>query len=127
VTTRPRNRKSAKTAGTRFERQVADYLAQHVDERIDRRAKTGAKDRGDITGLYHMGGRLVVEIKNTTRLNLAGWANETNLERGNDDALAGIVVHKRHGNNNPADQWVHMTLGELVALLTGTRTHLEET
>lgn len=39
-----RSRASAKTAGSRFERAVADYLAEHVDDRIDRRAKTGAKE-----------------------------------------------------------------------------------
>ena len=32
-----RNRKSAKAAGARFERDIADFLAAHVDDRIDRR------------------------------------------------------------------------------------------
>ena len=63
-----RTRASAKAAGTRFERLVADYLAQHVDDRIDRRVKTGAKDRGDIAGVRHMGGRVVLECKDTTRV-----------------------------------------------------------
>lgn len=120
-----RSHKSAKQAGARFERQVADYLAQHVDDRIDRRVKTGAKDRGDIAGLRHMGGRVVVECKNTTRPNLGVWAAETEIERGNDDALAGIIVHKRHGKGSPADQWVTMTLADLTALLTGSRDHVD--
>ena len=60
---RSRTRASAKTAGTRFERQVADVLAAYVSPEIDRRVKYGAKDRGDIGGLRHMGGRLVVEVK----------------------------------------------------------------
>ena len=47
----PRNRASAKKAGTSFERLVADYLKQRLnDDRIDRRVKTGNKDRGDIGG-----------------------------------------------------------------------------
>ena len=46
-----RNRQSAKQAGARFERLLADYLAQVFDTRIDRQAKTGAKDKEDITGL----------------------------------------------------------------------------
>ena len=116
-----RNRASAKKAGTTFERQVADYLAQHVDDRIDRRAKTGSKDRGDIAGVRIWGQRLVLECKNTTRLNLAGWMNQAEIERGNDDALAGLIIHKRHGNNQPGDQWVTTTLRELTALLNGYR------
>lgn len=122
----PRNRQSAKKAGATFERQVADYLAQHVDDRIDRRAKTGSKDRGDITGLRHLGERIVIECKNTTRLNLAGWMNQAEIERGNDDALAGLIIHKRHGNNQPGDQWVTTTLRELTALFNGYREEEEE-
>jgi len=37
----PRTRSSAKAAGARFERQIADHLAQVLaDDRIDRRVKT---------------------------------------------------------------------------------------
>ena len=121
-----RNRASAKKAGTTFERQVADYLTQHVDDRIDRRAKTGSKDRGDIAGVRIWGQRLVLECKNTTRLNLAGWMNQAEIERGNDDALAGLIIHKRHGNNQPGDQWVTTTLRELTALLNGYREEDDE-
>ncbi|WP_222844471.1 hypothetical protein [Saccharomonospora sp. CUA-673] len=39
----------------------------------------------------------------------------------NDDAAVGLVIHKRHGNANPAEQWVSMTVADLVALLTGER------
>lgn len=120
-----RTRASAKAAGSRFEREVADYLAEHVDDRIDRRVKTGAKDRGDIGGLRHMGQRIVVECKNTSRINLGAWATETEIQRGNDDAGVGIICHKRHGKGQPQDQWVTMTLADLVALLTGQPKELE--
>lgn len=116
-----RNRRSARQAGTRFERQIADYLAAHVDDRIDRRVKTGAKDRGDIAGIRIWGEKVVIECKNTSRTNLGVWANEAETARGNDDALAGIIAHKRHGKGDPADQWVTMTLADLAALLTGER------
>ncbi len=119
-----RNRASAKKAGTSFERLIANYLAEHVDDRIDRRVKTGSMDRGDIAGLRHLGGRIVIECKNTTRTNLGVWATETEIERGNDDALAGVIIHKRHGKGAAADQWVTMPLSELVAILTGNRQHL---
>lgn len=116
-----RNRKSAKAAGSRFEREIADTLATHVDDRIDRRVKTGAKDRGDIGGVRLHGQRIVLECKNTSRINLAGWMAETEGERGNDDALAGLIVHKRHGRGDPLDQWVTLTVRELIAILRGSR------
>src|SRR6516165_8206559 len=117
-----RSRQSAKTAGTRFERQIADHRAHILeDDRIDRRTKTGNKDRGDISGLRIHNQRLVAEIKNTTRISLSEWVREAELEAGNDDALAGIVVHKRHGNGDPGQQYVTMTLNDFCALISGER------
>lgn len=116
-----RTRASAKAAGTRFERAVADALAHHVDDRIDRRVKTGAKDRGDIGGVRHHGARVVIECKDTTRQDVGGWVLEAERERVNDDALVGVVVAKRRGHADPLDAYVVTTLRDLVALLTGTR------
>lgn len=116
-----RSRQSAKAAGTRFERAIADCLAALIDDRIDRRVKTGNKDRGDIGGLRHLGERVVIECKDHSRLDLAGWVDEADIERGNDDALAGVVVHKRRGHGDPLDQYVTTTVRDLVAILTGER------
>jgi len=116
-----RTRTSAKQAGTRFERLIADYLATHVDHRIDRRVRNGNKDRGDLTGLHIHGQRLVAELKDRTRLDLAGALTEAEVERGNDDALAALVIHKRHGKADPAQQLVTLTLRDLAAILTGSR------
>ena len=125
MTTRKRTRSSAKSAGARFERQVADYLAAHIDDRIDKRPKNGAKDRGDIGGVRLSpslrSGRVVIECKNTVRIDLAGWSAEAETERGNDDAVAAVVVHKRHGVADPGQQWVTCTVADMVALLTGQR------
>ena len=115
-----RSRTSARKAGATFERAIADHLAAHIDDRIDRRVKTGGKDRGDIGGLRHMGHRIAIECKNTCRLELAAWIREAHIEAGNDDALTGIVIHKRHGTADPGAQWVTCTVDDLVALLTGT-------
>src|SRR5690606_16031129 len=117
-----RNRASAKTAGTRMETLVADYLATHVDNRIERRRLTGTHDRGDIAGLRHMGERVVVEVKDHGgRVQPGPWLNEADVERGNDDAVAALVVAKRRGTTDPGEQIVLMTLRDLVALLTGER------
>lgn len=118
---RARSRRSARAAGSSFERLVADYLAEYVSEFVDRRVKTGAADKGDIAGLRAHGQRVTVEVKNCAKPALGSWAAEAETERVNDDALVGLVVHKRHGKGSPADQWVTMTLADFVALTTGVR------
>lgn len=115
-----RSRRSAKNAGTAFETAIARHLAQALDDdRVERRTRNGTKDRGDISGLRIHGQRLVAECKNCARQDLPGWTAEAHLEAGNDDALAGIVIHKRHGTTDPSRQWVTMTVADFVALLTG--------
>ena len=48
-----RTRTSARKAGSAFESLVVALLAEHVDDRIERRARNGSKDRGDVSGLRH--------------------------------------------------------------------------
>lgn len=117
-----RTNRSARQAGARTERVVADYLADELnDDRIDRRVKTGAKDRGDIGGIRIHGQRLVVEVKDCAKQALPAWVAEAHTEAGNDDALVGVVVAKRRGTTDPGRFWVHMTVDDLLALLTGER------
>lgn len=117
-----RTRQSAKQAGARFERQVSDYLATHVSEFIDRRPKAGARDLGDIANVRtRHNEKVVVEVKNVTKQALPQWIKEAHIEADNDNALCGVVVAKRHGNGHMGDQWVHLTLDDLIALLTGGR------
>lgn len=116
-----RSRASAKAAGASFERLVADYLAATVDDRIDRRVKTGAADKGDIGGVRDRDGRRVVlECKDYGgRLKPAEWVREAHTERDNDEAVVGAVVAKRLGTRDPGSQWVLMTAADLVELLRG--------
>lgn len=115
-----RSRSSAKAAGARFERQIADALRAVLgDDRIDRRVKAGSKDRGDIGGVRAHGQRVVIECKDTSRMTLPEWTTQARIEAGNDDALVGVVVHKRHGIADPMQQWVSCTVADFVALLTG--------
>lgn len=117
-----RSRASAKKAGTEFESLIAKGLAAALDDdRIERRARTGAKDRGDIGGVRAHGQRVVVETKNCARLDLPGWVREAHREAGNDSALVGVVIAKRRGTTDPLSQWVHMEVRDLIALLTGIR------
>ncbi len=117
-----RTRASAKSAGRKFERDIADYLADKIDDRIDRRRQTGAADKGDIGGLRHLGNRIAIECKNYGgQIKAAQWTNEAHIEMGNDDAVAGVVVAKRVGTQDPGSQWVLMTINDLIGLLTGER------
>lgn len=117
-----RTLRTARDAGARFERSIADALALHLDDdRIDRRPRNGAKDRGDIGGWRYAGMRIVAECKNTARLALAAWIEETEIERRNDDAHIGLVIHKRIGKGDPLDQYVTLTLRELLTLMLGRR------
>lgn len=124
----PRNRASAKAAGAKFERLIADGLAVALeDTRIDRKVKTGSKDKGDIANVFTgQGGRIVIECKDRGgQFFAAEWVGEAEAERINDDALAGIVIAKRKGVTDPLRQWCLMEVSELVALLRGDRTHME--
>lgn len=115
-----RNRRSAKAAGTRFERLVADYLTEELDDdRIDRAPKAGAKDMGDIANVRMGSHKVVIECKDVARMDLPKWTREALVEAENAGALTGIVVHKRQGVANPAQQWATMTLEALATLLKG--------
>lgn len=133
-----RSRASAKNAGAMFSRSIADYLRDTVDFRIDVRHTNGRNDRGDVGGVYLSpalgGGGVVIENKNernevacpgcgrkSTSLSLGSWQREAEIERGNADAIASMVVHKRHGTGAPGRQWATMEVDDVVALLTGSR------
>ena len=102
---------------------MADYFAGVLDDdRIDRRVKTGAKDRGDIAGLRMRGKRVVVECKDYGgQHKLPEWLKEAEAERGNDDAAYGVVVWKRRGTADPAEQYVTMTAETFMAMVAGGR------
>lgn len=115
------NRSKAK--GTAFERSIADSLATHLDDRIDRAPLRGSKDRGDIANIRSPFGRVVLECKSVVRLDLAGWIGEMEVERGNDDAVAGFVVVKRARKGDPLDQYVVGTLRDFLGLGWGVNPH----
>lgn len=116
-----RSHASAKRAGRGMQQLVADYLKIHVNEDIEQRKLSGTKDRGDIAGVKVHGKRVVLEVKNTARLDISGFLKEAEVERVNDEALVGVVVAKRVGKGKPEDQIVMMTLADFVAIVTGTR------
>ncbi len=117
-----RSRQSAKAAGSRFETLMANWLAFRLnDDRIERRAKNGANDRGDLTGIKTIrGGRVVAELKDYAgQVKVGPWLTEAEIERGNDDAAIGVVIAKRRGIGAPDQQLVMMTAETFARLLEG--------
>lgn len=118
----PRNRQSAKKAGTAFENLIASGLRDALaDSGIQRAPRWGAVDKGDIVNVRFHGQQIVIQTKDVARLDLPGWTNAAKVQQANAGALAGIVIHKRRGTTDPMRQWVTCTVAELVALITGER------
>lgn len=123
--------RSAKQAGSRHEKRTAWFLAAALnDRRIEQRSRNGSKDRGDITGLLFHGMRVVVECKDCSKDEIPRWLREAEAERGNDDALVGIVVQKVGGIGEETlegvgRQRVIMTLHDFAVLCLGSREEVE--
>lgn len=107
-----------------METSATRYLATALnDDRIERRRLRGANDCGDIAGVVTIaGGRVVIEVKDHGgKVQVGPWLNEAEIERGNDDAVAGVVVFKRLGigYERAGEHGVLMTLNTLCTLLQG--------
>lgn len=112
----------SKEKGTTFETLVVEYLRERLGSReIERRTLNGRKDRGDVSGLFAFGQRVVVEVKNHQRMDLSGWVIEAELEAGNDDTPIWAVVHKRprKGAKQMGEQYVTITLDQWTRLISG--------
>lgn len=98
---------------------MADYLSDALDDdAIDRQVKNGSKDLGDVRGVKLCGLPVVIECKDYAgKSDLPKWYREAETERANKGAAFGVVVWKRRGTADPAEQHVSMTLGTLVAIL----------
>ena len=109
-----RSRSSAKAAGAKHARSIADYLKQHVSRFIDKMPLYGSRDRGDVLNVETFNELPVaVECKDYGgRLEAGVWLGE---------AEVGVVIAKRRGVTAPGQQIVLMTVDDLVALLTGRR------
>ena len=115
--------------GATFEQQWCDYAARRLgDDGIERRAKNGKNDRGDVAGLRIRGKRAVIECKCCNRLELSAWLKEADVERGNDDAEFGIVAHKRRGCGEKSfgGNYVTMDTDTFLAIIAGGFGNLED-
>lgn len=99
--------------GSSFEREVAAFLNAHGFPYAERSYGAGRpQDVGDLDGVPG----ICFEVKNCSKLELAGWVDEAEGERINARALFGIVVAKRR-RKPVADAYVVLPLAQMAALL----------
>lgn len=102
--------------GTRFETQVAAFLAESLGARAVRLGMGGIHDVGDV----HVDGLdVTVECKNCRRMELGGWLDEAVRESENAGTALGVVAHHRKGCGDAriADTYLTMRLGDFAALM----------
>ena len=108
-----RSRATAKQAGTAWETAIVRTLIEHGWPHAERRRLSGQYDRGDIAGIPG----IVIEAKNTNRLELAAAVNEANVEALNANAHVGVAWFKRKGKTSPLDGYVVMSGDNFLRLL----------
>lgn len=110
----------SKQKGTSFESLIRDYLKEEWSDIIERMPLSGNEDRGDISN-FRVGSKgqhlIACELKNRAQLSLAQWVKEAQEEAKNYGAVAGVTVFKRKGKGAAADQYVVVTLSDLLTIL----------
>ena len=101
--------------GSRFEREVADYLAASGFEFADRKVRTEAKDTGDIAGIRNWTLELKAPGKDRP-LNLSQAMNEAKVEAANAKTAWYAAIVNRWGKG-VAESYVVMPLGLWVPLV----------
>ena len=103
----------SKAKGSKFERELAQYLRERGFGKAQRRYGAGAQfDTGDITGVRDV----VIEAKCVKSITLAAFMDETEAEKLNAKADLGLCVIKR--SRQPIEKaYAVMSLEEIVTLL----------
>ena len=108
-----------KALGTEWETDVVRYTkAQLGDERIERRALHGARDMGDIHGLFAHGYEGIIECKRSQKLGaaiMAEFQRQTIDERENADADFALLVVKNF-NHSVGEAFCWVTLRDLARI-----------
>lgn len=90
---------SNKDKGTRAETAVVRLARESGFPYAERRALTGGKDRGDITGIPGV----VIQVKDVEKPSVGKWQEDTLEQKANDDADTCILVVKKKFKN--VRQW----------------------
>lgn len=102
-----------KQKGTSAETAVVKYLKGDWKIAAERRALTGALDKGDISGIDDV----VLEVKNHKTMTLGQWMEELKTEVDNANAATGAVIHKRKGTTDVGEWYASMPFFMFLYLL----------
>lgn len=94
----------SKAKGTAAESAVVECLRRHGWHGAERRALSGALDKGDIAGVPNV----CIEVKDCRTLTFGPWLNEAIVETVHARADVGFVWAKRRGQTDPRDWFVVM-------------------
>lgn len=108
-----RSRATAKKAGTSWETEIVRALVDAGWPHAERRRLAGAYDKGDIAGIAGV----VIEAKNTNRLELAAAVDEARTEANNAAAALGVAWLKRKGKTAAEHGYVVMDGATFMNLL----------
>lgn len=100
-----------KARGTAWETRVVKFLQANGFPYAERRALSGALDKGDI----NVPG-VVWECKNAKSIDLAGWVDEMVKEKDNAGVDIGVVVFPRR-NHATERAYAVLELRDFVALI----------
>lgn len=105
----------SKAKGTAAETAVVGWLRDNGWPHAERRALSGAADKGDIAGVPGM----CIEVKNAARYDIPDWLKETATEgvSANADHAVLVVKPKGVGDTRVGDWWAVMPLAAMGALL----------
>lgn len=109
----------SKIKGTAAESAVRDYLKDCGYTQTERLALSGARDRGDITGVDP---RVVIEVKAAKQFEIGPWLKEAAVETANAGAEVGVVWIKRRGFSSPG-KWIVSMEGDTFIRLLKEYTH----
>lgn len=99
--------------GTAWASEIVRFLQARGWPNAERRAQTGAHDRGDIAGVVG----IVIEAKAEARIDLPGYLREAAVEAANARARHGVAWVKRRGKTSAGDGYVVMDGETFAALL----------
>ena len=103
-----------KQKGTRFEREVVEFIDSHKPYPVERRAQHGAVDRGDVMGVPDWA--LECKAVQDWSKKLGSFVREAETEAENANVPFGAVVVKRRGDS--VDRaYVVMSLEQFVKII----------
>lgn len=95
----------SKARGSSWEKRVVEALNANGWPHAERRALSGALDKGDVSGVIGV----CIEAKDHRTLNFSGWLKELEVEMKNAGAQTGAVWAKRRGCLTAEDGYVMLT------------------